>query len=535
VGGSVPASWFQQNLHDPAVAAVAYADYSWDGSFTRNGLLDVFARVEANGTVSVADLHDLQTLIANAGLLQMPDYVAYLGGKVTNADPANANYQSLVAGDLGATVRVTPLGNLRVGSPAWQLRELVNKWFLGVDYPTTVPVRGGGSGGLGTPYYVPYYVRVTAGSLFGGQALYTDVQQGQVGDCFFLAAVADVARASPQYVSNMFIDNGDGTYTVRFYDNGPEYVTVDRWLPAVGGDFSYADYKQSVWDNHIKLWVPLLERAYVQYRGETYPPAGYDTFNAGGRPERAMSDLTGLDAWGGELFTDQDAFTQAVTGGELVCLDTHRDGTVGGYTLVAPHAYSVLGYDAATHLFTIYNPWGYEVDLQALSPAAYAATIAANSPPGQDHVSVLLRLNWAQITQAFSAWDESDGHLPFVIIVRPTPPLGQAPAARGGADDVPHPPPDWAGLTVTAGTGTNTYTSADTRANGALGGGLTTPNTGGGNDLVYAQTTSEALAGNGGAMLPAEAAVPLSPGRQRRLADALFAWPEELLPPEPAG
>ncbi|MCD8195807.1 MAG: C2 family cysteine protease [Lachnospiraceae bacterium] len=44
-----------------------------------------------------------------------------------------------------------------------------------------------------------------------------DVEQGSVGDCFFLAAVSSIVQNDPQQMRGMMKDNGDNTATVRFY------------------------------------------------------------------------------------------------------------------------------------------------------------------------------------------------------------------------------------------------------------------------------------------------------------------------------
>jgi hypothetical protein len=60
---------------------------------------------------------------------------------------------------------------------------------------------------------------------------YQDVNQGNLGDCYLLASLAGTAYRTPSTIQNMFTDNGDGTFTVRFLRNGvANYVTVDRLL-----------------------------------------------------------------------------------------------------------------------------------------------------------------------------------------------------------------------------------------------------------------------------------------------------------------
>src|SRR3990172_2095223 len=142
---------------------------------------------------------DLKSIVNTTTLFGTFDYVWKLSSYVVNGNAANANYQ-------GQT-----LGNLSAGSTATQLGNLVNKWFLGLDRPAA-------SGAY----------RQIAGTLFVGGAAYTDVKQGSVGDCYLMASLAEVALRNPSTITSMFIVNGDGTYTVRFYNAGQaNYVTVD--------------------------------------------------------------------------------------------------------------------------------------------------------------------------------------------------------------------------------------------------------------------------------------------------------------------
>src|SRR5207253_6530083 len=114
--------------------------------------------------------------------------------------PANQSYQG------------QPLGNLQAGSSAGQLQTLVNKWFLGLDRPQVQASES---------------YRPASGSLFGDGPSMSDARQGRAGDCYLIAALAELVLDRPQAIRDMFTDNGDGTFTVRFFQDGaPEYVTV---------------------------------------------------------------------------------------------------------------------------------------------------------------------------------------------------------------------------------------------------------------------------------------------------------------------
>ena len=78
-----------------------------------------------------------------------------------------------------------------------------------------------------------------------------------LGDCYFMCSLAETALKNPSAITNMFIVNGDGTYTVRFYNAGtPQYVTVDSYLPtSSGGQLIYADYGAAYNNANNELWT----------------------------------------------------------------------------------------------------------------------------------------------------------------------------------------------------------------------------------------------------------------------------------------
>src|SRR5204863_6514137 len=125
---------------------------------------------------------------------------------------------------------------------------LAAKWFLGADHPVAQSEQG-----------TTFAYRYANGSLFVNGIDYTDIRQGEVGDCYFLAALAETSLRSPGTIQSMFIDNGDNTYTVRFVHNGVnDYVTVDRYLPTDGsGRFVFANMSAYASSASNELWVSL--------------------------------------------------------------------------------------------------------------------------------------------------------------------------------------------------------------------------------------------------------------------------------------
>jgi hypothetical protein len=104
-------------------------------------------------------------------------------------------------------------------------------------------------------------------NLFDGTPRASDVRQSNVGDCYFLAALASKAENNPQSILDMMHENKDGTVTVRFYnhytENGsdisePVYITVNKSRPCAGFDDEYVTCA-----NKGKLWVSIVEKAFV--------------------------------------------------------------------------------------------------------------------------------------------------------------------------------------------------------------------------------------------------------------------------------
>jgi len=285
----------------------------------------------------------------------------YFESKILYGDPANANY------------RGQPLGNLTAGSTGDQLTKLVDKWFEGLDLPAIGDTNG---------WNVQY--GEVSGNLFGADGpMYSDVAQGFVGDCYFMAGLGEEALRSPQTIQKMFTDNGDGTFTVRFFRNGsPVFVTVNRELPLNmddGGTAWFADFgtpdtkgvrNKSDNPNNV-LWVALAEKAYAQLNESGW--TGQDGTNSypgidGGWASNALVQLTGHSF--NDTFTSasgsQAAFATALSQNKAVLL-TSPDSPADSF-IVHDHLYMVIGFDSTTGKYELYNPWGYD-DTGSKQPA----------------------------------------------------------------------------------------------------------------------------------------------------------------------
>ena len=389
---SVGAAATKADPNEPALLAQAVTDLHRDGSLNYNDMLALFSTAESEvpaivtyhsgtgkgsvfsqGGLPQSVMDNLQTIVADAACLQMPADVSNLASKVVDGNAANATYQSLSAS--GAVTTTTP-GNLHaatttndyLGSSVTQLEDLVNKWFLGGDYPVASYSYAPATTGSGT---------VT--SLYGGGStpLYTDVLQGTIGDCYLLASFEEAALKTPSIVENMFHYEGNDIWSVRLYNNGsPTFVTVNNELPAAGTQYDHPAPDGA-------LWVSLAEKAYAEVAAGN----SYLNLDNGGQSAVPMTEITGRSVWstsfkltplglaeGGatsisigsltgstELTSENHLASQiysAFESGQLVTMGSNGNGTNG--EVVPNHMYAVIGASLidGAYSFILGNPWG---------------------------------------------------------------------------------------------------------------------------------------------------------------------------------
>ena len=122
----------------------------------------------------------------------------------------------------------------------------------------------------------------------------TDINQGQIGDCFLLASIGELALWHSSAITNMIHVNADGTETVTLYVAAsgqlptygttsfkPSFVTIDNTFPsnAVNNGAS-----QGVVGSQKEIWVQVLEKAVATLNG------GYSAISNGGNPMIAMEE-----------------------------------------------------------------------------------------------------------------------------------------------------------------------------------------------------------------------------------------------------
>lgn len=189
-----------------------------------------------------------------------------------------------------------------------------------------------------------------------------NMEQGELGDCYFLAAVGSLAATErgKQMIMNMIKELPNGQYEVTFPGDKPLVIHA----PTESERSMYTNVGQD------GFWLSVLEKAYAAKRnGFPIPRSNpYDAIGGGGLLHQGIGAITG--EW-----TDTDIVpvtpdyvlrhkltraTQnqwAMSAGIMKNINPWSDQrTENGLPMA--HAYSILKFNPETDMITIRNPWG---------------------------------------------------------------------------------------------------------------------------------------------------------------------------------
>lgn len=299
-----------------------------DSSISRNELINILRAANDNQTIDQQEFIDLKNIIAQSN---MPESVKYFANCIVNGSAAN----QFIAGQ--------PLGNLFAGASSAHMNSLINKWLLGKDYPGISQWKNN------TRY------EYTSGALFINEPTISDVDQGSLADCYLINALGAVAYSNPMAIKQMFLYNGDDTWTLRFFDhrNGSRhYVTVDRYLPVniSSGKARFASFDNTFNNPRNELWVALAEKGYTQCVTQVpglRPQVLNDYSNINYGANKAVSyQLIGISPNGVKMNSQQSILTSLSQKNPLLIT-------------INNHAYTIYAYNTQTQKFIFNNPWGH--------------------------------------------------------------------------------------------------------------------------------------------------------------------------------
>lgn len=191
-----------------------------------------------------------------------------------------------------------------------------------------------------------------SGSLWGAAPAAEDINQGAIGDCYFLASIAGMALESPAVLMETAVDLGDGTYVVQMYKSGsPQFIRVSNEVSqGPWGGYLYAHPGASG-----AVWGAVLEKAWA------YSRTGANTYasTSAGWMEEAFRAM-GVKATSFSVFMGESSFYSLVSGslssGQAVTIATEESSKL----LVGGHAYTVVGayLEGGKSFYQVRNPWG---------------------------------------------------------------------------------------------------------------------------------------------------------------------------------
>lgn len=190
----------------------------------------------------------------------------------------------------------------------------------------------------------------------------TDPRQGDVGDCWLMAALGAIAMDNPTALRQNVVDFGDGTYGVRL---GNSFYRVDGDLPARSAASTNTAYAGLGAGG--SLWVAIVEKAYAQHRVANDTSNSYYALEAGWSVE--VNRAFGAGAVGDVAIGNYPSAT-ALGNGMYNAWKSYRAVTIGFVdvpatgSLVNGHMYQVLSFvrNGAGQIIAVNlrNPWGVD-------------------------------------------------------------------------------------------------------------------------------------------------------------------------------
>lgn len=184
----------------------------------------------------------------------------------------------------------------------------------------------------------------------------SEIMQGQIGDCWFLASAGAVGAVDPDWIRDHLRYNPDGSYTVTLYQDGePVDVRVDASTIEDGASDS---------DDGSPTWLSIYEKAAASLMGGSYDDIDADQIS------RGLEMVTGRDVESdGDMGLDD--IRGGIEDGRIHVVSTEDDSDSGWNpfdtaidddNIVPNHAYIIdrvedIDGDGELEVHVV-NPWG---------------------------------------------------------------------------------------------------------------------------------------------------------------------------------
>ena len=214
--------------------------------------------------------------------------------------------------------------------------------------------------------------------MFSGGIDPDDVAQGRLGNCYFLAAIANCATANKDIIINDLVVEDyaeQGIYGVKFFISG-KWVTVlvddlipsipwgSQWVPIFAG---FKDHSMQE-KNTKELWPLIFEKAWAKLHLSYEATAGGDTADAtnyltGGFVRKFQVDGYNMQAMWDTLYKMVNP--EEPDDLSFCSCNTRMDAdpaTLANTGLISGHAYSILAMKISQitgeKFIQVRNPWG---------------------------------------------------------------------------------------------------------------------------------------------------------------------------------
>ena len=121
-----------------------------------------------------------------------------------------------------------------------------------------------------------------------------DIQQGEIGTCYFISSLGEIAMQNQQHIRNLITPLGDGSYAEQFVNvnNGKTYfVRVDGYVPVSEAALEQGELKPEYEQPGVgdSTWAMLMEKGWAYFRAfENDKSASYGFAEDGTGEEAAL-------------------------------------------------------------------------------------------------------------------------------------------------------------------------------------------------------------------------------------------------------